>query len=113
MHLKDALHGLGRRLLPCVLSSLACVVGAGAVAAAPRIGIFYDAAGTITSRVIEPNTPVTFYVVAFPEDLGGLKGAEFRVEGIPAGWSMQFNMIPTGFSVGDPLTGGVRIYPDD
>ena len=67
------------------------------------IQLAFDPNGERTCGQIPAGSPATLYVVArlSGPSLCGITGAEFRIEGMPAGWVATAQ--PAGLSVGDPL----------
>jgi hypothetical protein len=80
---------------------------------AASIGLFSDpGCGSCNLVIPAPGASATLYVkavgVSVGEFCGGLDGAEFRVVGLPQGWSAVSTPSPAALaSVGDPFGDGV------
>jgi hypothetical protein len=97
-----------RVLVPCVLAVLlqACSTSAAS------IGIFSTADCSSCNLSIERGATDTLYVRALTEGVtvGDMSGAEFRIEGLPAGWSVT--VIPNPLvvvTIGDPFGDGIDL----
>ena len=82
--------------------------GVAPVAAAGNglIGIFTDLTATQTSATFAIGVPRTLYIVARleGETASGIAGAEFRVDGLPAGWMAYVTPAPeANVTLGDPF----------
>jgi len=81
-------------------------------ASAQNIRVYFDLAFTDCDATVLQNTPVTFYIVAElggPAS-GGIIGAEFRLDGVPASWLVNATPNPAANLVlGSPLTGGCNM----
>lgn len=73
--------------LASIVVSLATVF-ARADTHAQAIGVFADASATSCDLSLPPGVPTNVYIVAVlgPQACTGITGAEFRVDGLPAGW---------------------------
>lgn len=86
-------------------------------AAAAGIGVFNDVSGLFCPQA-QPFVPATWYVLALlaPDACGGIAGAEFRIEGMPAaaeGWFVAVNAPPGITDIGDPFADGARFsFPE-
>jgi hypothetical protein len=95
---------------------LATVVLVGSAQAA-SIGLYSDAnCGSCNLTIPLGSETGTFYIIAVDTDdlLGpecaGLTGAQFRVQGLPAGWSASSTPSPlANYSLGNPLGAGADI----
>jgi hypothetical protein len=76
-----------------------------------RLGIFFDTAGQSCSAVVDPGSVITMYVVAqlAGQTANGIKGAEFRIDGIPAAWSASASAPMDAVVIGDVLGAGATI----
>jgi hypothetical protein len=90
---------------------LALALGVGS-ASAQSIGVYFDANGGTCSTAIAPNTPFTMYMIANlgGATSGGITGAEFRMDGFPAGWFGTPSRNPAAnIDVGNPMNGGTNL----
>jgi|CXWL01.1.fsa_nt_gi hypothetical protein len=75
-----------------------------------RIGVYFDAAGTMCSGTIRPDQPGTIYILAKAEPGTEIpSGAEFRFTGLPSSWAVYPVPNPNTLSLGDPFAHGVNI----
>jgi hypothetical protein len=83
-----------------------------ASASAQSIGVFWDPAGA-TCAVNQPSgSQGTMYILASlgGPSLGGMTGAEFRVDNFPSTWFANATPSPaSNLALGGPLTGGCNI----
>jgi hypothetical protein len=84
-----------------------------AVAADGLIGIYTDLSATQTALTFSVGVPRTLYVMARldGQTAEGMSGAEYRVDGLPAGWVSVATPNPAAaVALGDPFNsiGGVR-----
>jgi len=97
------------RVIATLCLTLALAAGS---ASAQSIGFYFDANGGSCSTNVAANTPVNAYMIANLGGAasGGITGAEFRVDGWPAGWFGAPSRNPAAnIDVGNPLQGGTNI----
>jgi hypothetical protein len=98
-----------------VKALLVLLIATQAAAAQPSIGLFSDDdCGSCNLNFSGPGATATLYIKAVgiaPGDLcGGLTGAEFRVVGLPSGWSAVSTPTPIAdVTIGDPFGAGANI----
>lgn len=85
--------------------AIALLLGAGRAAAEPRIRIYADPeCASTTLPVMVPPGPYIVYAMASLDTLAGINGAEFRIQGLPAGWLAIATPNPAATIVlGDPF----------
>jgi hypothetical protein len=80
---------------------------------AESIGVFFDPEGVTCTVTQAPNTNGIAYILAAPGSgylSGGISGAEFRLDGMPAAWISIVQPNPEAvLSLGSPVTGGCNI----
>lgn len=93
-----------------LLASLLGAPSSGHAVPDARLGIYFDAAGTVCSGTIEPGVPTEIYIIGHTPPGGDrISGAEFRFAGLPASW-IAYPVPNAGtLSIGDPFAGGVNI----
>jgi hypothetical protein len=90
----------------------ALLLGAGSALAEPRIRVYADPECVSTMLPsMEPPGPYIVYAMASLDTLAGITGAEFRIQGLPAGWHAIAMPNPAAAIVfGDPFgTTGANI----
>ena len=100
------------RLRVIVTLAMALTLAVGSASAQNgSIGVFLDPAGASCSATQIPFNPGTMYVLALlgGESAGGITGAEFRLDGVPAAWFPSANARAGATTVLSPLTGGCNI----
>jgi hypothetical protein len=83
-------------------------------AEAQSIGAFTDPTATSCGFQVQPFVPTYFHIVAAigPQACVGIQGAEFRIDGFPAGWIAVPNAdprLPIGPDPGNPFEEGARL----
>jgi hypothetical protein len=76
------------------------------------IGIYFDDHGTKCSGAVPLGAPAVIYIVAHLEGIStcGLSGAEFRVDGLPQGWTaLPQPASGAPITIGNPFQGGANI----
>jgi len=80
---------------------------------ASSIGVFFATDGSDCDANVVANSPVTWYLIAVLGGDGaanGITGAEFRMDGTPAGWFVNPTSNPaSNIALGNPITGGCNI----
>lgn len=85
---------------------------ASSAAGVETIGVYFDPQGVSCEIGQHPVTPGTAYILVelgSGSVAGGITGAEFRLDGMPAAWSATAVARPGATTVGNPLTGGCDI----
>ena len=95
-----------------VIATLVLALGLAASASAQSIGVYWDQAGATCSTTQPAGTQGTMYILATlgGATVGGITGAEFRVDNFPASWFANTAPAPAAnVTIGQPLTGGCNI----
>jgi hypothetical protein len=89
-----------RAVIPIVL-----LLGASNALAEPRIRVYADPeCASTTLPSMEPPGPYIVYAMASLDTLAGISGAEFRIQGLPAGWHALAAPNPAAvIALGDPF----------
>jgi hypothetical protein len=85
---------------------------AASMASAQSIGVYFNQTAQACSGNIPNGTPFTLYILGLlgGPSAGGFQSAEFRVDGMPAGWFATPTQNPAANIVlGNPFTGGTNI----
>ena len=83
-------------------------------AEAQSIGVFTDPTATSCGFQVQPFVPTYFHIVAAigPQACAGIQGAEFRIDGFPAGWiavPIADPRLPIGPDPGNPFEEGTQL----
>jgi hypothetical protein len=90
------------------LIALICALSSSALAGRASIDLSFDAEGSNCSRSVSAGVPFEFYIQARTAGAaaGGITGADFRVDGIPAAWLPFVSWVanpPGATTLGDPV----------
>ena len=98
------------RVIASLVMALCLTAGS---ANASSIGVFFAADASDCDGTAVPFTPFTTYVIAIlggDAAVGGITGAEFRLDGIDPSWFNTVTPSPaSNVSIGNPITGGVNL----
>ncbi|MFQ5600135.1 MAG: hypothetical protein ACE5G2_06235 [Candidatus Krumholzibacteriia bacterium] len=100
--------------LRVIVTLLTVAVAAGS-ASGQSIGLFSDPGCASCNLATTPGIPATLWIgMATGGSVSGIKGAEFRVDGLPAGWLTISTPNPAAnLALGDPFAGGCNIaFPE-
>lgn len=91
--------------------AMVLLLGAANALAEPRIRIYSDpGCASTTLPSMEPPGPYIVYAMASLDTLAGIAGAEFRIQGLPAGWQAFATPNPAAvIALGDPFGTGADI----
>jgi hypothetical protein len=97
------------RAIATLVTALCLATG---TASAQSIGVFFDLGGNDCDATVAMFTPAAYYILAGlgGPSVGGITGAEFRVDGTPGAWFPSATANPSAnVTLGSPLTGGCNI----
>ena len=97
---------LTSRWSPIVVILLWVALPARAQTDARKLGVYFDAEGTVCTGTILPGTPTEIYIIGKVSAAEGMTGASFRFIGAPQSWDLYPVANPLILAIGDPFANG-------
>ena len=103
---------LNARWSPIVAILLGVALPAAAQTDARKLGVYFDAEGTMCAGTIRPGTPAEVYIIGKVGGTEGMTGATLRFSGAPPTWVLYPVANPLILAIGNPFgDGAVLAFP--